>query len=47
MTWTAQKIKIDELGGHRQQGDLISLLSTVRVDTQTDGQTQSDTQTAR
>jgi hypothetical protein len=27
---------------HRQQGDLISLLSTIRVDTQTDGQTQSD-----
>jgi hypothetical protein len=34
-------------GGHRQQGDLISLLTKIRVDMQTDGQTQVDAQTAR
>jgi hypothetical protein len=30
---------------HRQQGDLIRLLTKIRGDMQTDGQTQTDTQT--
>jgi hypothetical protein len=38
------RIENENIGGaHKQQGDLISLKTYVR-DTQTDGQTQSDTQ---
>jgi hypothetical protein len=44
MTRTAKKTK-HLRGTHREQGDLISLLTKIKGDIQTVGQTQTDTQT--